>query len=359
MPQTAGPEARRPEVRVSLRSAFAILLGFAVTVLVLEIALDAKRVIAWAFTAMAVAALVQPAVTFFQRFMSRGLAVLAVVLLVLGSLGFVTYRIVHEVSVQTHRLQEAAPERAAELEADSELLQEIDFTKRVERLVDVIPQRLAGGTPTEVLRSAANRGVAFLAGLVLTLFFVLYGPALVDGGLAQVRDPERRRRLDRIVRGAARRGLGYARVKVLLVVVEGLLAFAIGRAAGVPGPAALAVWVALWSLIPIAGLFIGAVTVVAFAAATSTTAAVLVAIAFVVMGVGDWFVSRSLERRTLHVGSFLTAFALFAGLELYGFTGAMLLLLAMILAVAVVAEIGPEEVSETLVAPLAGVDQAE
>ena len=85
----------------------------------------------------------------------------------------------------------------------------------------------------------------------------------------------------------------------------------------------------------------------------------LVAVAFVAMGVGDWFVSRALERRTLHVGSFLTAFALFAGLELYGFAGAMLLLLATIIGVAIVAEIGPEEVSETLVAPLAGVDQAE
>ena len=54
-----------------------------------------------------------------------------------------------------------------------------------------------------------------------------------------------------------------------------------------------------------------------------------------------------------------TALALFAGLELYGFTGALLLLLAMIIGVAIVAEIGPEEVSETLLAPLAGVDQTE
>jgi predicted PurR-regulated permease PerM len=124
----------------------------------------------------------------------------------------------------------------------------------------------------------------------------------------------------------------------------------------VPGPAALAVWVALWSLIPVAGLFIGAVTVIAFAAAQSTTTAVLVAVAFVAMGVGDVLVMRTLERRTLHVGSFLTALALFAGIELYGFMGALLLLFGVILAVAVVAEIGPEEVAESLLAPLAGAD---
>ena len=84
---------------------------------------------------------------------------------------------------------------------------------------------------------------------------------------------------------------------------------------------------------------------VAFAAASSTTTAMLVGVAFVAMGVGDVAASHAgVERRTLHVGSFLTAFALFAGLELYGFTGAVLLLLAAILGVAVVAEIGPEEV---------------
>jgi predicted PurR-regulated permease PerM len=328
-------------------------------VLLLEIALDARRVLAWALTAIAVAALVQPLVAFFQRFMSRGLAVLLVVVLFLGSIGFLAYRIVHEVSAQTKRLQEVAPERAAELERDSALLREIKLSDRVERLVDTIPERLRGGTTAEAIRSAANRGVALLAGIVLTLFFVLYGPALVDGAFTQIRNPRRRRRVERIGRAAARRGFGYARAKVLIVVVEGLLAFGIARAADVPGPAALAVWVALWSLIPVAGLFIGAVPIIAFAAAGSTTTAVFVALAFVVMGAAEWFVARTVERRTIRVGSFLTALAMFAGLELYGFTGAVLLLLIVILGVAVVAEIGPDEVAETVLAPLAGADEPE
>ena len=173
--------------------------------------MDARRVLAWALTAIAVAALVQPLVAFFQRFMARGLAVLLVVVLFLGSIGFLAYRIVHEVSAQTKRLQEVAPERAAELERDSELLREIKLSDRVERLVDTIPERLRGGTTAEAIRSAANRGVALLAGIVLTLFFVLYGPALVDGAFAQIRNPRRRRRVERIGRAAATRGLGYAR----------------------------------------------------------------------------------------------------------------------------------------------------
>ena len=86
-------------------------------------------------------------------------------------------------------LQEAAPQRAAELEQNSDFFREIKLKERVTNLVDAIPQRLAGGEATEALKSAATRGVAFLAGFILTIFFVLYGGRLLDGGS----EPHRRR----------------------------------------------------------------------------------------------------------------------------------------------------------------------
>jgi len=337
------------DVRVSLRTALAIVFALAATILVLEVAHDARRVIAWALAAMAVAAVVHPAVAYLDRFMPRALAVFAVVVVLLGSVGYVGYRLVDDISEQTDRLQELAPERAAELERDSELLREIDLTERVERLVDAIPERLRGGTTAEAIRSAANRGLAFVAGVILTLFFVLYGPRLVDAAFAQIGDPDGRARTESRLRAGARRGLLFARIRVGEVVVEGLAAYAIARAADVPGPAALGVWVALWTLLPIAGLFIGAVPIVVFAAADSSGKAVLVSAAFVAIAVGEWLVNREVSRRAMHLGPFLTGLAVFAGLELYGFMGALLLLLGMILVVAVVQEIGPEEVADALV----------
>jgi predicted PurR-regulated permease PerM len=334
---------------MSLPSALAIVVGLAATVLLLEIALDAKRVIAWAFSSMAFAALVQPAVTFLSRYMSRGLAVLLLVVVVLGSTGLVVYRIVDDVSSQTKRLQELAPKRAKELEKDSELLHEIDLTKRVRKFVDAIPERLRGGSTAAALRSAANRGLAFVAGTILTLFFVLYGPRLVDGAFGQIHDADRRRTLERVVSGGTRPGLGYARWKVLEVLIEGLLAFGICHLAGVPGPAALGVWVGLWTLLPVAGLVIGAIPIVVFAGADSGRKAVFVALAFVAIGICEWLVTRVVERRTVHVGSFLPALALFAGIELYGFMGALLLLIAVIVAMGIVAEVGPEQLVEELV----------
>ena len=90
-------------------------------------------------------------------------------------------------------LQEAAPARAAQLERDSDFWREIKLKERVTRLVDEIPDRLRGGEPTEALKTNATRGVAFLAGIILTIFFVLYGGRLIDGGLGLIEDEATRR----------------------------------------------------------------------------------------------------------------------------------------------------------------------
>ncbi len=150
------------------------------------------------------------------------------------------------------------------------------------------------------------------------------------------------------MRDASRRALFFARVKLWEALVEALLAFAIGRAAGVPGAAALAVWVGLWSLLPIAGVLIGALPIVVFAGAHTPERAIAVAACFIVIGVCDWWVNRWLERRTVYVGSFVIVLAGFGGLELYGLNGALLFVLAAVLAVAIIGEIGPEEVAEVL-----------
>jgi len=153
-----------------------------------------------------------------------------------------------------------------------------------------------------------------------------------------------------VIRDGSRRALFFARVKLWEAVVEALLAFAIARAAGVPGAAALAVWVGLWSFLPIAGVLIGALPIVVFAGAHTFERAVVVGGCFVLILIGDWWLNRWLERRSVHVGSFAIVLAAFAGLELYGLNGALLFVLGAVLAVSIISEIGPEEVAEVLAA---------
>jgi predicted PurR-regulated permease PerM len=344
--------ARTLRVRLSVRSALALVFALGLTFLLLEIAHDAERVIAWALSAMAIAALLYPAVEWLAhfRFVPRAVAVLLTALVLLGTIGFVGYKIVNDVSDAMSSLQQAAPQRAGELETNSEFFREIKLKERVTHLVDAIPQRLAGGEAPQAIESAASQGVAFVAGFILTIFFVLYGTRIIEGGLGLIDDEEARVRAAFILRNGSRRGLFFARVKLWEALVESVLAFTIARAAGVPGAAALAVWVGLWSFLPIAGVFIGALPIVVFAGAHTIERAVIVGACFLAILIWDWSVNRWLERRKLFVGSFAIVLAAFGGLELYGLNGALLFVLGAVLTISIVGEIGPEEVAEVLAA---------
>jgi predicted PurR-regulated permease PerM len=305
-----------------------------------------ERVIAWVLVAGAIALLVYPAVEFGSRWLPRVLVVVLLVIVSLGTIGFVSYRLVNDVTSATDRLQQAAPKRAAELEKNSDVLRQVHLRRRVTKLVDDIPNRLAGGSGTKALESAATSGVAFVAGLILTIFFVVYGPRIFAAGMLQIPDPKRRARMEHVVMRGARRGLDYARIKVLVALVEGVLAYLIARVAGVPGPAALGVWAGLWSLLPVAGVLVGALPIVLFAGASSLTSAVLVALAFVAIGVAMFLFWPVVERETVEVGSFLIVFAAFAGLELDGLTGALLGILGVVVVVAILEELVREDESE-------------
>ena len=122
------PAANAFRVRLSLRTALALVFAFGVTVLVLEIARDAERVIAWVLSAMAIAALA----------VSRGRVARALPVRApsdrghrspcsprSATLGFLGYRIVNDVSKAMSCLQSAAPARAGELEKNSDFFREI------------------------------------------------------------------------------------------------------------------------------------------------------------------------------------------------------------------------------------------
>ena len=119
-----------------------------------------------------------------------------------------------------------------------------------------------------------------------------------------------------------------------------------------PGAAALAVWVGLWSFLPVAGVLIGALPIVVFAGAHTPSGRVVGRRLLPRdPGRATGWVNRWLERRTVYVGSFAIVLAAFGGLELYGLNGALLFVLGAVLIVSIISEIGPEEVAEVLAAP--------
>ncbi len=107
-------------------------------------------------------------------------------------------------------------------------------------------------------------------------------------------------------------------------VMAGVLTYVIAQLADLPGPAPLALWVAVFDLVPLVGFVVGGLPVVLLALAVSPTRAAVVLVVFVAWQLVEAIVlQRRLERRSLHVGPFVTVAVAMVGLELYGFGGAL------------------------------------
>jgi predicted PurR-regulated permease PerM len=340
------PAAQPTErLRITPRSAVIAVAMLGAALAAVRVVMSSQRVIGWIFAAGAIAGLLYPLVTLLARRMPRGIAVAVVGLVTVGSVALVVYGAVDGLVREMNNLEEAAPRRVAELERSErfgDIARDFKLRERVERFVESAPERLRGGTPGEALRSAATRGVAFLATGVLTLFFMLHGPEMAAAAVRQVHDPDRRKTIERAGHAAYVRGFGYVRRTLLMSIMAGLLAFGLARATDVPGAAPLAVWAAIWDTVPFLGAMLGTLPIIVLAAAVDPAKGVLLAGLFLGYQVFESIVlQRRVERRTLRVGPFLTIAAGFAGLELYGIGGALLVLLAVVLALAVADELAP------------------
>lgn len=338
----------RPErLRLTPRSAVTAVVLLGITLVLLRVVAASQRVLGWVLAAAAIAGLLHPLVAALARRLPRGLAVAVVGIGAAASVGFVAYNLVDGIVGEMNRLEQAAPAAARRVEAKgrfADVARDLHLAERTRRFVEEAPERLRGGTPAEALRSAATRGVAYLATGVLALFFLLHGPRLAAGAAAQVHDEARRERLKRVAESAFTRGFGYARGTVAMAAMAGLVAFGLGSAAGVPGVAPLAVWVALWDVVPVMGAVVGALPIVVLAAAADPDRGLLLAAAFVAYQLFETLlVQRWVEERTIRLGPFLTVAGGFAGLELYGVGGALMAPLILATAVAALAEVAPDE----------------
>lgn len=349
-PATRERPGQRERLRISPRSAVLSVAIFGATLALLAVVAAAQRVIGWILVAGTLAGLLHPLVSLLARKVPRAVATAVVMLVLVGGAGAIGYGLVDDVARETRRIQEAGPERAAEIERSErfgEFAREIRLAERTDRFLQGLPARLRGGTTAEALQAAATRGVAFLATGVLTIFFLQHGPRLARGARNQVRDPGRRRRLEALAVAVYHRAFNYATSSLGMSLAAGLFAFLAARLADVPGPAALGVWVGLWDLVPLAGAFIGAVPIVVLAAATSGERAVVLILVFVIyQTVENVLVQRSVQTSTVRVGPFVTIAAGLVGLELSGVAGALLAVLAATIALTTVDQLAAPALKE-------------
>jgi predicted PurR-regulated permease PerM len=336
---TAGP---RTVLRLSPVSILRAVAMFALTLAVLAGVSASGRVIGWILAAASLAAFFHPIVDLLDRRMPRALALVAVLVVTVSIVGGIAYAVVDDVTAQVNDLRRALPEAAKDIEQSSrfgETAQDLHLAERAQAFVDELPDRLRGGNVSDAIRSAATRGVAVLITTVLTIFFLIHGPKLVEGALRQV--PEDRRAEVRAAAASAyRRSWAYISGSLAMAVMAGAVAYVAADLVGLPGKAALALWVALFDLLPLVGLLLGSAPIILLAA-TTTSWQKSVVVTLVLVGwqlIEALRLQRDVEIRSLHIGPFVSLVVAFVGLQLYGIGGVFAGLVGAVVLAAVLDE---------------------
>jgi predicted PurR-regulated permease PerM len=317
------------------------MLGLTIGLLALVAA--SARVIGWVLAAAILAGLLHPVRAALARRIHRGLALAVVVIVSLGVAAALVWAVVDDVAEQVDELQRALPRAARQLERSEtfgETAQELRLSERASSFVAQLPERLRGGEVQDAIRSAATRSIAFLATAVLTVFFLLHGPRLLAAGVRQL-PAHRQEEVDRVGRAVYRRSWHYVAGTLAMSVMAGLIAYGCAWVLEVPGPAPLALFVAMLDVLPLIGIVLGAVPLILLAATNATwqgTVAIGVILVTwqVIEGV---YLQRRVEEHSLHLGVFLTFAVAMVGLELYGIGGALVGLVLTVVAAATADEV--------------------
>ncbi len=325
---------------------FVLLLGLGlITRNVLE---RSTRVLGWLGAAAVAAALLHPLVAALSRRIPRALALATVVVVALVSVGGLAYATVDDISREATKLKEAAPDAARRIEQSErfgDAARDFGLTERVTELVEALPGRITGSS-SNVLQSTASRGVAYLAGVVLTIFLLLYGPRLVDAGLRQLADDTKRANARRILASGYRRWWLYVALTVGRGLVAGLFAFLICHLAGLPAAFLLALVVGVFALLPYIGVLVGSLPIVLIAVGidpSAPRAAVLFGVFLAYQLAEAFLVQPRLDRRTIHIGPAVPFLVAMVAFELYGIGGALYGMAAAVFVVAVLDELAPTD----------------
>jgi predicted PurR-regulated permease PerM len=346
MPNDAGDSRR---LHVSARSVLLVVAAIGLALVVRNVFERATRVLGWFAAASVVAALVYPIVGLVSRYVRRGLALLIVVLLLVGSVGGLVYAAIGDIRSEIDHLQEVAPEAAASIERSErygEAARDFRLRERVESFVEDLPERLTGGSTAEAIRSATTRGLAYFVAFILTLFLVLHGPRIVKGGVDLVEDPDRRAYVDRVLHRAYERSWNYLLGTLGISLATGLYAYFWCRFADLPGATVLAMVVALATIIPNVGVMIGAIPVLMLAAGLDPDSgwALTLTLAFAAWQVFDVaLLRRRLARRSIAVGPVITTLVAMLGVDLYGIGGALVAFALVVFLVALLDELAPTD----------------
>lgn len=314
-------------VRISFPMTVGLIVSITFGYFLIHVFDSASRSIGWIVFSSVLAMMLYPALNLLDKFLPRSLGVFFLLLLVAVLIALPAYTVIDNVNRQTHKLENSLPERARALETSGRFaksFKEFQLEQKVKTAIVRIPETLQGGTRQEQLRANADRAIAFVAGGVLMIFFLLYGNRLVEGALTIIEDKKQRNRLREILRRAYSKSVEFGWSQVGLSVAVGLTTYLVCRLSNIPAAGLLGVWVALWNVVPVFGVVLGSMPAVLLAGAQSLRLALVLLAFFIIYEVAEsWVRHKLLGPHTLRIDSIITILVVFGGLELYGLGGAL------------------------------------
>jgi predicted PurR-regulated permease PerM len=175
-----------------------------------------------------------------------------------------------------------------------------------------------------VLRTAATTAFRVAIVIILSIFMLIEGPALVGAFMAGV-PPDRRESIRAVGQTTSRVVSGYTIGVVALGILNGLVTAVALAATGVPFVSSLAVWAAVVDVLPIVGGLIAIVPAALFSFAHSVVAGiVVVAVMFAYQQVKNHVLYPLAVGRAVQLNALLVLVAVLAGSTLMGIPGALL-----------------------------------
>ena len=330
MAMSPGTPTRQP---VPVRTILATIALVAATYVAYLLVRELARVIAWLVIAGFFAIVLGPAVDIFQRRLRVPRAVAATMVFLLGivAVAALMYAFIRPVVGQVQDFVDNLPEYVEDAQEGrgtiGELVERYELQDFVEENEDRIQEGLrnAGEPALDVARTVFNTILATITILVLTFLLLLRGPGVCRTALNLIDDERTRERVRLVATDAARAISGYMFGNLLISVIAGGATYILLRITGVPYPEVIALFVAFADLIPLVGATLGAIPTIGLSFLHSTPAGIAAVIFYVVyQQFENHFLQVTIMARTVQVNPLTVLISVLAGVELFGFLGALL-----------------------------------
>jgi predicted PurR-regulated permease PerM len=260
---------------------------FLVLTAAVGIVLAAPRTLTWCVIGSLLALALNPLVGGVQRRLHarRGVAIAVVLSGFVIAVALIAVLLGPPAARQASHLKDQVPDvvkQLGDLPVIGKQLVKNDVPKKVQDFLENLPARLSGDTaPIEhAARSVVGGLISATATILVTIALLLDGERLIRGARRAV--PRRHRQQVDEVGDLFYRIVGqYFAGSLLVAAVAGITVLIVGTVLSVPLAPLLAVWVALFDLVPQIGGAAGGIPFVALAFTQSATTGVIAAVFFV------------------------------------------------------------------------------